>query len=67
MALTNSGYVVTLLVAKPATGTKAPLLYVPTTEDLNKFDFAHAKVVGYYDSGATAPAFCLIDTTSYYP
>jgi len=67
MALTLDGDTIKLLVAKPGTGLgKYPSLYSPSAEDLNKFDFAHCRVIGSMDSSETYWLIALIDTTSYY-
>jgi len=67
MALTHNSDDLFLFVAKRTTGTTQPYLYVPTAEDLNKFNYQDAKVVGVYDSGALKWSIAFIDMKSYLP
>jgi len=67
MSLSLYGGNVVCLVLKPDTGTKQPALYTATLENMNKFDFAHARVVGTYDAAALLWQIALVDCTSYYP
>jgi len=66
MALNTSTHTITLLVAKPGSGTKQPTLYFPDNEDLNKFNFALAKVAGTYDHTDSLWHIVLVDCSSYY-
>jgi len=67
MALVSTSHTVALVVLKPATGTKNPVYLQPTNEDLNKFDFAHARIIAQYDPAGPLWNTLIIDSTSYYP
>jgi len=56
-----------LRVMKPVPGSKSPGIYAVDGDDVNKFDFAHAKLFFEYEPGTSAPTYFLVDTTSYYP
>jgi hypothetical protein len=61
MALTASGQVIGLRVAKRVSGTAACAMYIPDGEDLNKFNFSRAKAVVFYDAALGDDVVLLID------
>lgn len=67
MALTHNSDDLYLFVLKRAPGTTLPYLYVPTAEDLNKFNYQDAKVIGDWDSANLKWTVALIDMKSYLP